>query len=315
MTEYPGRFVVQQAVRGPWRQFLDDVVPVRPELYRYCLKLTGSTWDAEDLVQDALLRVFSSLGKSDRDIKDPKAYLIRTATNLWVDTIRRQARNQPLREVEDEADDEGEIGVAATEAGRELLSRLYPQERAALVLKEVLGYSLKETADELNTSVGAVKDALRRARSGLKGQDLKPASFAPNKDMVERFMKALATSDLDGLRSICAADLHVELVGGAEFHTFDDSSDFFAHAHFVMPEIGFGENPRWELAEFDAEYIVVGYRTLAGVEGLNEIHRLEVNADKISRVRCYCFCPDTLREVGKALGTPALARPYRSPSP
>jgi len=59
--------------------------------------------------------------------------------------------------------------------------------------------------------------------------------------------------------------------------------------------------------------VALGFRTLDGVEGLNEVHRLEETDGRITRVRCYCFCPDTLRLVGERLGIPALAPPYRSP--
>ena len=307
-------FQIQSDVRGPWRQYLDELAPLRPELYGFCLKLTQNAWDAEDLAQDTLLRVFSSLGKIDANIENPRAYLVRTATNLWVDTIRKQARHQALLELEDgAAEDTSDRGIQASEAARELLTRLYPQERAALVMKDVLGHSLAEVATTLNTSIGAVKSALHRARSRMGDNGMSPAGFVPDKQLVSQFMQALETTDLDTLRSICSTELHVELVGGAELHSFDESSSFFEHAHFVMPEIGFGENPRWELSEYAGEPIVIGFRTLNGLEGLNEVHRLEIGDGKIRRVRCYCFCPDTLREVASHLGVEALARPYRSP--
>jgi len=59
---------------------------------------------------------------------------------------------------------------------------------------------------------------------------------------------------------------------------------------------------------------VLGFRTLDGIEGLNEIHRLEVTNGRIVRVRTYCFCPETLAVVADAIGARALPRPYRSPS-
>jgi hypothetical protein len=52
---------------------------------------------------------------------------------------------------------------------------------------------------------------------------------------------------------------------------------------------------------------------LDGREGLNEVHRLEVEEERIVRIRCYCFCPDTLRALGELLGLPVLERRYRSP--
>jgi hypothetical protein len=60
--------------------------------------------------------------------------------------------------------------------------------------------------------------------------------------------------------------------------------------------------------------MVLGFRTLDGVEGLNEVHRIEVADAKIVRVRTYCFCPETLAVVAEAVGCRPLPRPYRSPS-
>ena len=126
-------------------------------------------------------------------------------------------------------------------------------------------------------------------------------------------MAALRAKDIEGLRTLCTADLGVELVGGAELEGFDGSRMFFEFAHMVLPIPGFGSNPRWELVNFEDEPMVIGLRTLDGAEGLNEIHRLEVSDGKITRVRCYCFAPDVLAAVGATLSLKALPRPYRSP--
>src|SRR5215468_2440677 len=82
-------FAVQDEVRGGWRRFIDDLAPLRPDLFRYCCGLTGNVWDGEDLAQDVLLRVFGSLGKINAPIENPRAYLVRSATNLWIDRMRR----------------------------------------------------------------------------------------------------------------------------------------------------------------------------------------------------------------------------------
>src|SRR5512147_2204947 len=89
-------FQVQADVRGPWRRYLDALAPLRPDLHRYCCRLTGNVWDGEDLVQDTLLRVFGLLGKIDANLENPRAYLLRTATHLWIDRMRRRARERDL---------------------------------------------------------------------------------------------------------------------------------------------------------------------------------------------------------------------------
>jgi RNA polymerase sigma-70 factor (ECF subfamily) len=311
-------FSVQPQVRGPWRHYLDALAPLRPQLHRYCCRLTGNVWDGEDLVQDTLVRVFALLGKVDADLAEPRAYLIRTATHLWIDRTRRRARERA------HAEELGRAEAAASspdpaevrEAAGALLRTLAPRERAAVLLKDVFDLSLEETAAMLKTTVGAVKAALSRGRGRLEAADreTRAAGAAPSRELVERFVKALGGKDLEALRELCSADLTVELVGGAELESFEGSKGFFEHAHFVLPQLGFGASPRWETRLYEGEPVALGFRTLDGAEGLNEVHRLEELDGRIARVRCYCFCPDTLRVVGEQLGLPALRRPYRSPS-
>ncbi|HXZ84155.1 MAG TPA: sigma-70 family RNA polymerase sigma factor, partial [Myxococcota bacterium] len=315
-------FAVQKDVRAPWRRYLDELAPLRPELHRFCARLTGSAFEGEDLVQEALLRVFGQLGKLDADVaklEHPRAYLVRTATRIWIDAQRRRGREQEI--LAEEARQEAAArsgdparGAELRDAAAGLLGQLAPRERAALVMKDVLDLSLEQTAEVLHTTVPAVKSALQRGRGRLAaGEGSAAAVPAPSRALVERFLAALARNDLAELASICSADLGVELVGGAELDGFERARPFFAHAHLVLPIPGFGTDPRWELAELSGEPIVLGFRKLDGFEGLNEIHRIQESDGKIVRIRCYCFCPDTLRAVAAELGIAALRKPYRSP--
>lgn len=316
MTDSTNAFAVQGDVRKPWRRYLDALAPIRPQLHRYCTRLTGNVWDGEDLMQDALVRVFALLGKIDMDLENPRAYLIRTATHLWIDRMRRRAREEAMLALEAAEPQSEELAApdATRPAVDEMFRKLHPQERAAIVMKDVLELSLEETAAMLKTSPGAVKAALHRARGRLA--EAKPAANfgAPPRELVERFLKALAAKDLDALQAMCAVDVSVELVGGAEAESFGMGRMVFEHAHMELPIPGFGTKPHWKLVEYDGEPMVIGYRTMDGAEGLNEIHRLEVTDGEITRVRVYCFTPDTIRTVAEDLGIPPLARPYRSPS-
>lgn len=313
MAEPTTAFAVQSDVRGPWRKYLDALEPLRPDLYRYCRGLTGNIWDGEDLLQDALMRVFSLLGKIDADLDNPRAYLIRTATNLWIDRVRRAAREQELLRIDAEPGANDAVESAdVRRAAQTLIAALPPKERAAMLLKDIFDLSLEETAALLKTTVGAVKSALHRGRDRLQNPP-SASRFVVPRELVERFTAALQANDIDALHAMCLEDLAVELVGGAESEGFERARSFFGHAHFVMPEWGFGTNPNWRVIEYHGEPMVLGFRTLDGAEGINEVHRLEVSDGKIARIRCYCFCPDTLRALGAELGLPALKRRYRSP--
>ena len=312
-------FSVQTDVRDPWRAYLDLLTPVRPDLHRYCCQLTGNIWDGEDLLQDALIKVFSLLGKIDTDLENPKAYLIRTATNLWIDQRRRVKREQEIlqQNFETTPSDESKANepLEVRDAAHRLMQTLNPQERAAIVLKDVFDLSLEETAAIIKTTTGSVKSALSRGRSRL--DETRPsAHFLPSREIVEQFTLAMTNTDMEMLKNICHTSLTTELVGGAEINSLEESKVFFSHAHFVYPEAGFGGNPWWKVVEFKGEFMVLGFRTIDGEEGLNEVHRLEVDDDNISRIRCYCWCPDTLRAIGKEFGFKKVEHPlrtYRSP--
>lgn len=199
-------------------------------------------------------------------------------------------------------------------ATQQLFQTLHPQERAAILMKDVFDLSLEETATMLSTTVGAVKSALSRARGRLDGREPPAGLDVPPKAVLEQFMRALTDKDMSALKTLCADQVSAELVGGIEMNSFDKARTFFRHAHMVMPKLGFGERPWWKVIEYDGEPMLAGFRTLHGVEGLNEIHRVEVADGRIVRLRIYCFCPETLAAVAETLGCSALPRPYRSPS-
>jgi RNA polymerase sigma-70 factor (ECF subfamily) len=310
-------FEVQVEVRGPWRRYIDDLAPLRPELFRFCCGLTGNVWDGEDLLQDVLLRVFGNLGKINADLAHPRAYLVRTATNMWIDRIRRAKLERAYAEDPPEAprqEHDASLVVDVRAAANSLFLHLAPQERAAVLLADVLDFSLEETASMLKTTSGAVKSALHRGRARLKAANAAPpATSTTPREIVDRFVAALTAKDFESIRALCLADVTIDMVGGAGFDGYEAGKVVVEHAHFVMPDWGFGDDPHWRVAVYEGEPIAIGFRTLGGVEGLNEIWRLEAGEGGVAKVRLYCFTPDVLAAVAKDLGLVALRRPYRSP--
>ena len=317
MSEAKEAFAVQEEVQGGWRKFIDDLAPLRPTLFRYCCGLTGNVWDGEDLAQDVLMRVFANLGKINAQLPNPRAYLIRAATNLWIDRLRRasleRAHAAVLEAQPPAAGDDASQVVDVRAAANSLFLHLAPQERAAVLLAEVLDFSLEETASMLKTTVGATKSALHRGRTRLRAAAGAPetvAVMATPRAVVDTFVRALSAKDFEAIRELCLADVSVDMVGGASFDGYETGKVTVEHAHMELP--GMGGQPRWEAAEYEGEPIAIGFRTLNGVEGLNEIWRFEMGEGGVWKIRLYCFTPDVLVEVAKALGVPALRRPYRS---
>jgi RNA polymerase sigma-70 factor (ECF subfamily) len=183
-----------------WHDFLELYQPLRPELYRYCRELTRSPCDAEDLAQDTMARAFTTLACAEQRPTSPRAWLHRIASNLWIDRARR------TREVLDAAPPEtGEASEGDPRSTREaagtLFGSLAPQERAAVVLKDVLDMTLEETAEVLSTTVGAVKAALHRGRGKLVDPRAGDVRAFP-REALDIFCHALTTRDLDRLTSL-----------------------------------------------------------------------------------------------------------------
>jgi RNA polymerase sigma-70 factor (ECF subfamily) len=315
-------------LRTAWHRYVDLLVPLRPELHRYCRRLAGNVWDAEDLVQETLVRAFGHWGVSYGAVRNPRAYLFRSATHVWIDTLRRrqtEARSQ--LEPSEVAAEPGQAPALASEvrsAGARLLQRLSPQERAAVVLKEGFDMTLAEIAELLATTTGAVKAALSRGRERLREPEDAPASRRPppSPELLDRFIALYDARDLGGLVALMLHGASAENPGNS-FHVGPDPAEGFprflhavVHGHAEWPPRFQPESARLVRSEFEGEPIVLGLRTYPGrEEALTSIFRFEEEDGRIARIRSYAFCPETLREVGASLGLPVLTGLYRAPTP
>jgi RNA polymerase sigma-70 factor, ECF subfamily len=312
---------LRDELRAAWHRYLDLIAPLRPALHAVCRRLTGDVWAAEDLVQDTLLRGFAALGQIHHGIENPRGYLLRTATNLWIDAQRRRGLETRAR-AESEAPTAAEPAEGLRDAGERLLQRLTPQERAAVVLKDVFDMSLDEIAEVLRTTAGAVKAALHRGRGRLGEAEGGAASRRPRPSaaLVDRFVSLYAKADVAGLVALMLDGGSVENVGcGLEFgrDNFPRKEGWFHHAVFGHPEWPAEmqyEGARLERAELDGEPIVLGFTARRGREALEQVLRIEEVDGRIARLRGYAFCPETMREVGERLGLRVRTGLYRYPT-
>jgi len=313
---------LRNELRAAWHRYIDLLAPLRPGLHGFCRRLTGNVWDAEDLVQDTLLRAFGTLGSVSVRIENPRAYLLRTATNLWIDTVRR--RESEATALAEPSRESGITSVGtgtARDAGTVLLQRLAPQERAAVVLKELFDYRLEEIADVLGTTVGAVKAALHRGRSRLQDSEAVPRRPRPSVALVDRFVEAYNAADVPGLMELMLDSGSVENVGcsievGRE--AFRRKQGWFHKAVYGHPEwpAEFAyKAARLERSLFEGEPVALGFCTRRGREALEQVIRLDEEDGRIARLRGYAFCPETMREFGTALGLRVRTGLYRYPTP
>lgn len=316
----------RDATSSAWFDYLQLLDPFRPDLFRYCRKLTGDVWDAEDLVQDALVHGFAKLASVHHGIANPRAYMLRIASNLWIDRIRRRtseaaslarAGADPTHAVAAQAPagDPIEMRDGVRDAATVLLRELPPQERAALVLKEAFDMSLSEIADVLQTSVGAVKAALHRGRGRLK-EDTPSARPAPASEVVQRFVERYNARDLPGLLELMLDGAAIEMYG----HVYEAGRDAFEreggwfHHNFFNPVDGGPSDATWELADFRGQPVVLVLYGPAEARVVGSVMRLDDVDGAISRVRVYALCPDVVAEVADELGLPlSPVRLYRFP--
>jgi len=308
-----------------WIAFVDSTADFRRDLFRYCRRITRTVWDAEDLVQETMLRCFVRARRPGEEIRNPRAFLFRTATHVWIDIVRR--RETEATHADALAHTTKSIPAdagAARDAGVVLFGDLSPQERASVVLKDVIGLSLADIAEILETTTGAVKSALHRGRKRLEQEGAgepgnAPVGTRPSIELVDRFVAAFNALDVEGLAALLLEDVTIEVIGidrcvGRDRAAAPDGwirKSLLGHEPWALAS---GTPSRLQRAErfvYDGESIVVVWLERDGVENVEWICRVEERDGGISGLLDYCLCPETQEEVTQSLGLSVAPWGYR----
>src|SRR6266480_1853176 len=202
----------------------------RRELTAYCYRMLASPFEAEDAVQDTLLRAWKSIDRFEGR-SALRSWLYRIATNVCLDMLGgRERRARPM--------DLGPSGEPVAENLRELsevtwiepipdpaeetveretirlafvaaLQHLPPRQRAVLILREVLHWQASEVAELLDTSVASVNSALQRARATLSDADVHdstPMLEEADRELLERYVEAFERYDINALTELIHED-------------------------------------------------------------------------------------------------------------
>ena len=213
----------------------------RGELTAYCYRMLASAFDAEDAVQDTLVRAWKSFDRFEGR-SSVRSWLYRIATNVCLDTLNgTQRRARPVDMGPSQAADARNLGEALPEvtwiepfpdarmapasdpaetvemrdtvrlAFVAALQHLPPKQRAVLILREVLRWSANEVAELLDTSVASVNSALQRARAalsetGVEGEPVSQPMDDEQRALLARYVDAFERYDMDSLTSLLHED-------------------------------------------------------------------------------------------------------------
>ncbi len=199
-------------------QFLALVGGVRPELHRYCARLTGSVIEGEDIVQETLAKAFYALSLS-ADVPPLRPWLFRIAHNAALDFLKSHGRKyvDVHAEIEEIAGFDERPDPAIVRAALAQFLSLPVTQRSAVILKDVLGHSLEETAETMGTTVMAVKAALVRGRGKLLNDERDEAKDATTaRADLDRYASLFNARDWDGVRALVSDDCRLDLVSKSQ---------------------------------------------------------------------------------------------------
>ncbi len=199
-------------------QFLAMVAGVRPELHRYCARLAGSVIEGEDLVQETFAKAFYALSQSP-DVPPLRPWLFRIAHNTALDFLKSHGRKfTDMRDdIEEIAGIDDNPDPAVVRAALARFLSLPVTQRSAVILKDVLGHSLDETAETMGTTVMAVKALLVRGRKKLLEDDPdETTAQATARADLERYASLFNARDWDGLRELVSDDCRLDLVSKSQ---------------------------------------------------------------------------------------------------
>ena len=259
------------------------VEPHRSELHAHCYRMLGSVQDAEDALQEALVRAWRGLEKFEGR-SSLRSWLYRIATNTSLDAIQRRPKRVLPIDYGPAADPHGGVGEPVVESvwiepypdetlaidegyaspdaryeQREAvelafiaaLQLLPANQRAVLILREVLGFSAQETAEALDTSVASVNSALQRARATIEKklpdqsqqETLTALGDERLREMVERYADAWERNDVDTVVSMLSDDVAFTMPPMARWFSGLEGVRGFLERWSMLPEWGWKSIP------------------------------------------------------------------------
>jgi RNA polymerase sigma-70 factor (ECF subfamily) len=325
------RALLAAARRGDENAYQLLVEPHRRELRAHCYRMLGSIHDADDAVQDALLRAWRGLPRFEGR-SSTRSWLYKITTNACLSAIARQPKRVLPVDFGDPADPHGGAGAPLVESvwmqpypderldlgddraapdarydRREsvelafvaALQHLPPNQRAALIMREVLGFSAKECADALDTTVASINSALQRARKTIDDKlpeqtqqaTLRTLGDERVRELVQRYVDAWESGDVSRVVAMLTEDATFSMPPNvAWFRGRDAIEAFLPTGPMAMPRRFVPVEANGQVAF--GTYLLEDERFRA-----NAIHLIDFRGERVSEIVAF-LDRDVFREFG-----------------
>jgi RNA polymerase sigma-70 factor (ECF subfamily) len=283
-------------------EFAHATEPFRNELRAHCYRMLGSVHDADDLVQETMIRAWRASDRFDPQRATMRTWLYRIATNACLSALEQRRRRplpsgvgpafddpdaplfaaldvpwlQPMpTDPETSAIDRSRLRLALVAA----LQLLPPRQRAALLLREVLDLTAAEIADQLATTTAGANSALQRARAQLDARAIDLTAPIDSSDdqraLVERYVDAFERADVAMLRSLLSTDVVMEMPPMRNWYAGIDHYEGFMRRVYRLRGTGWTTTPLWANGQAGFAAYLDG--------GLHTVQILETSGGRITR--------------------------------
>lgn len=267
---------------------------LRPRLHRYCARMTGSTVDGEDVLQDTLVKALQARSAGTA-VDNLEGWLLRIAHHTSLDFLRRRGRNRvvPLTEEIEEP------SIAETDlvmVGFQAFMRLPELQRCAVILKDVLEHSIEEIAAIADCTPAAAKSALQRGRAALRraaeaADDTRlPLMSDTDRRKMASYVQLFQQGDFDAIRALLADDVKLDLVNRLKLQGREGIGRYFTR---------YAEETKWRFAfgAIEGKPAMLVFDRTGSMEQPAFFVLLEWRGDRIERIRDFLFAPYAMEVV------------------
>jgi RNA polymerase sigma factor (sigma-70 family) len=275
-------------------EFENRLKAFRPRLHRYCARMTGSAVDGEDVLQDALVKALRARADG-MEVDNFEGWLLRIAHHTSLDFLRGKSRNPTFALTADaEAAPIPEADIVAV--GVQTFLQLPELQRCAVILKDVLGYSVDEIASIAECTPAAAKSALQRGRVALRQlaqvpEDTRlPLMSDEARKKIAAYVHLFQVGDFDAIRAMLADDVKLDLVNRLKLEGRDKIGLYFTR---------YAEVEKWRFALGAVE----GQPAMLVFDGTGPMERpahfvlIEWRTNRIIAIRDFLFAPYALEAV------------------